>query len=276
MCVIIYKPAGVELPSDDILDACWAKNPDGGGMMFAKNGGIVVLKGYMNRDIFKTAIHNAYRQNTAMVIHFRIGTNGANNAHNTHPWVVSKHHAICHNGIISWLAGDKNVSDSKLFADVMSAIQPERMYDDLVLKMLDQSIGYNKVVIMDSKGDVRILNEKSGSWIDGCWYSNTHHIVPKFNQQAIFTSDGCYPLSSCFSRESNEPIVDDPVPDDMFIKKVQFNRATGQVEFMTKSNEWFTQPLLEFVEQLDSYDFEPHLRVSIQHKLAQWLMVMPT
>ena len=39
MCVAIYKPAGVECPSIDILKACWDSNPDGRGFYIAQYDG---------------------------------------------------------------------------------------------------------------------------------------------------------------------------------------------------------------------------------------------
>lgn len=38
MCIIAAKPAGVEMPSDEILRTMWNNNNDGACFMWAANG----------------------------------------------------------------------------------------------------------------------------------------------------------------------------------------------------------------------------------------------
>ena len=42
MCIIVYKPAGKRLPSENILKNCFINNPDGAGIMIKTEKGIQI------------------------------------------------------------------------------------------------------------------------------------------------------------------------------------------------------------------------------------------
>ena len=52
MCILVIKPKGKEMPSKKILRNCWENNPDGAGMMYVKDGHVVIDKGYMEFSDF--------------------------------------------------------------------------------------------------------------------------------------------------------------------------------------------------------------------------------
>ena len=47
MCIIAAKPAGVAMPSPEQIEVMWHNNPDGGGIMYVKDGSVYIDKGYM-------------------------------------------------------------------------------------------------------------------------------------------------------------------------------------------------------------------------------------
>ena len=53
MCIIVYKPTGIESPSWATLHQCFDYNSDGAGFMYAENGKVYIQKGYMTWNSFK-------------------------------------------------------------------------------------------------------------------------------------------------------------------------------------------------------------------------------
>ena len=47
MCIIAAKPAGVKMPDHETLENMWYGNPDGAGLMYAKDGKVIIRKGFM-------------------------------------------------------------------------------------------------------------------------------------------------------------------------------------------------------------------------------------
>ena len=37
MCIIAAKPAGIKMPTEEQLEIMWFHNPDGSGIMYAKD-----------------------------------------------------------------------------------------------------------------------------------------------------------------------------------------------------------------------------------------------
>ena len=118
MCVIIAKDKRDRLPTIQEMQQCFSYNSDGAGFMYTDKGKVVIDKGYMTWKTFikhYTELVAKYDnfKDKSLVIHFRIGTGGGNNVHNTHGYPLTnkisemqKTHTTCdvgimHNGIIS-------------------------------------------------------------------------------------------------------------------------------------------------------------------------------
>lgn len=87
MCVIVYKPKGVEFKTKDII-RCFRANPHGAGLMYWSEYGLHVDKGFMN---VKSLIeHVKMLGDINLAVHFRYATHGLKNQHQTHPFVVSR------------------------------------------------------------------------------------------------------------------------------------------------------------------------------------------
>jgi len=112
MCVAIFKPANVPIPSRDTLETCWFSNPDGGGYCYAKDRIVRGRKGYMRFDPFYKAIQLIPKEVSA-ILHMRIATHGEITADATHPFPITSslqgltalvwtaQFGVAHNGIIS-------------------------------------------------------------------------------------------------------------------------------------------------------------------------------
>jgi hypothetical protein len=130
MCVIVFKPAGAECPTMDVLESCWTANPDGAGIAVSEKSSVFMRKGFMKFSElanFCTENKVAGRVGQAIMFHFRIGTHGLKDAGNTHPFPISAdpatlrqltgRHAevVAHNGVFSNVVTLPEVSDTGQF-----------------------------------------------------------------------------------------------------------------------------------------------------------------
>ena len=128
MCVIAAKPKGIDMMSDEYIQNMWDNNDDGAGFMYADGKDVHISKGYMKFADFKQALKDLGEKvdlkNTALVLHFRIGTAGGNIPANTHPFPITDNVqllqklnvktklGIAHNGIINIKTHATNISDT--------------------------------------------------------------------------------------------------------------------------------------------------------------------
>jgi len=189
MCIIIAKPKNVQLPKREILENCWNNNPDGAGIMYPKNGKIVIDKGYMKKNEFFSHIQKLEKKinftSVPVILHFRIKTAGKIDPTNCHPFPLSssllemkkiKHITdvgIAHNGIISFCGSSKKHSDTMtfikeylypLFQDVPDILENN------VIKTLIEEATNSKFAIMTSKKVYLLGNFQKK---DGVFYSNS-------------------------------------------------------------------------------------------------------
>lgn len=130
MCVIVFKPAGAECPTMDVLESCWTTNPDGAGMAVSEKNSVFMRKGFMKFSELADFCKNnkvSSRTGQAIMFHFRIGTHGLKDAGNTHPFPISadpvmlrqltgRHDCVvAHNGIFSNTVTLPKVSDTGQF-----------------------------------------------------------------------------------------------------------------------------------------------------------------
>lgn len=184
MCIAIYKPEGFILTPDTIKES-WASNRDGAGFMYHENEQLFVVKGLMTLAEFEEAYEP--HKTKDCVLHFRIKTHGATDQTNTHPFNIDENLGVVHNGIISAVdtSTDTTKSDTWHFAQnhlYEFRMDNKKFFLNPVYKaMIENYIGYSKLIFMDNMGNVEIMNENKGVWDSGCWFSNTSYrpYVPK-------------------------------------------------------------------------------------------------
>jgi len=180
MCIILYKPDKVDKSTitRETLYNCWTSNKDGAGIMFSYQNKIVVWKGLMTFEKFMQA-WSMVPAHAVTVAHFRIGTHGGKTEGNTHPfWIEQGELATVHNGILSIKAREADgLSDTATFVEDVLKKLPEGWMDNAAtLHLIDGYIGgYNKLVFLNRRGRVLILNEQAGVWDMGCWFSNSSY-----------------------------------------------------------------------------------------------------
>lgn len=192
MCVIAIKPKGVDMPSETWIENMWWANHDGAGFMYATGKKVIINKGYMELNDFNKAIAELGAErnlkDTALIMHFRIGTAGGNIPANTHPFPISDsipvlqkltcatQLGIVHNGIIPVTPRQKDISDTMEY--IASTLAPLYRYDNEFYrsKELLQMIGNqtaSKLAFMNPKGEIFTV----GSFIEdkGLLFSNASY-----------------------------------------------------------------------------------------------------
>lgn len=181
MCVAIYKPKRVNLPSLEILKQCWDANPDGAGFALLTGGerAIEIHKGYMTWKQF-VAAYEKYRLaefSGDLLLHFRIATHGGVSPGNTHPFSLTKdvkllkhpnvrtNYALVHNGMLP-IEPEGDISDTMEFCRRLAPL-----YRDIpaVFNLIQGMAGNNKIAVM-TREKVHLF----GAWEirDGVYFSN--------------------------------------------------------------------------------------------------------
>lgn len=176
MCVIVVKPADVSLTKREIKK-CWKDNPHGGGFMYTAHGKLQVVKGFFTFRTFYSAFRCAERSfpMSTFVLHMRIATSGKLDEPNCHPFYVNRNIAVAHNGIFSdWTDHTSEFSDTFWFThNILAKLPEDFFYNQAMIDLLEDYCGFSsKLVLLNSDGDVQIVNETLGVWHKGRWFSN--------------------------------------------------------------------------------------------------------
>ena len=192
MCVICIKKKGVRLPLFKEVKAMWERNPHGAGFMYARDGKLTISKGYMTLRSLIEGLDDAHiSEDEALVIHFRISTQGGINPEMCHPFPVSKQYAdmckldaspeiaIAHNGIIQRCSEPfAKYSDTALFVTryVSELIRkPSDIGKYALLEAISALAPNNKFALMDKYGNVQTVGDFEE--VDGLLYSNLYHVA---------------------------------------------------------------------------------------------------
>ena len=210
MCVIMYKPAGVEMPCADTIRACFEANPHGAGYMLPKRGKVAVSKGFMDLPSLMAALASeGDLTDVPVVVHFRITTQGGVQPSLCHPFPVCDSYAkmrllgcecdvaVAHNGVIAHCSNprctDRNDTMEwvKRFADPVVNGDPNWFRSKKRVRLLsERSVsGGSRFAVMSRNGFVQLI----GDWrrhSDGCMYSNTYWL----GRQACRTAGGAFSL----------------------------------------------------------------------------------
>lgn len=183
MCILIYKPADVELPEVMITNSASA-NPHGWGYASIVDGAIRTAKGlsfYKDRFEDGRSPMEVIRSLTPYesIVHFRITSRGATSLENTHPiWTGNGQIYMAHNGTINgWGDGyGEGRSDTfELAQAVGESLPPEFPVPEEhgVWKIVRKILGLSNKVALISPAGVRIFGREQGvEHDDGIWTSN--------------------------------------------------------------------------------------------------------
>lgn len=186
MCIIAVIPKMINI-KESVLENCFDANPDGAGIMYQREGKVMIDKGFMTWRSFIKA-WNKIPNDVDRVIHFRIATSGKVEGGNCHPFPVSRDFnamrktkqyarmAVAHNGILSEYAPKEgmkcNYSDTmnfiKLVIDPLRSVINKPEIQEFIGKATS-----NKFAIM-TPTDTYIIGDFNES--EGCFFSNYSYI----------------------------------------------------------------------------------------------------
>lgn len=224
MCVICYKPMGVQFPSKTKIKTMFKNNPNGAGFMYSDGKNVYIKKGFMtlgefNAELNKVKAHIEY----PFVLHFRITTNGGTSKGLTHPFPLSAdvkeltavkattNVGIAHNGIIPMTDyAQKGVSDTAEFIRryMTKLIRSETDIDGDILDIIEECIN-SKMAILTASSDVHLIGKfvQDGN---GVYYSNTSYQKKKQKTATTATKLYQYPTNDTYDYWSAYPTY---VPD---------------------------------------------------------------
>lgn len=184
MCIIVYKPKGVNIEVST-LKRCFETNSDGCGLMYNDGNKVCVHKGFFSWGAFKHWYKRFSKKHDIktldIVYHFRISTSGSDPLANCHPFICHDKHgldnqikyrcdmALVHNGVLhDFTDYQSDMNDTRHFInDIINNLNHEQVMRDFPL---DKIIAGNKLAIMD-KGNIRLVGEFIEE--NGIYYSNT-------------------------------------------------------------------------------------------------------
>ena len=172
MCIIAVSKKGVKQPTLEQLKNMFTRNPDGAGYMFAKDGKVIIHKGFMDFNTFsRSVLGEHFTEADPVVYHFRISTQAGVTPWMTHPFPLTFDREVCehldvscsigiaHNGIIRMTSDYKETrfSDTVIFiTDYMTKLirKREDLTDPAVNEMID-TLTNSKWALMDGvTGDI--------------------------------------------------------------------------------------------------------------------------
>lgn len=199
MCVIAAKPAGVKMPTREQMEVMWFNNPDGAGIMYAKDGKVHIDKGYMKPSAFLAHVEALQRKvnldEIPVVLHFRIASAGGIKPENCHPFpltsseqMIRRLHCvsdvgIAHNGTIHGY-GNSLLSDTMQYIMLqiypLSCAVPYFYRNRAALETIVNSTKGSWMVLLSCEGDLITIGDFFPEQ-DGIFYSNkTFHHRPCF------------------------------------------------------------------------------------------------
>ena len=179
MCVILGKLSEQEKPSENLLRACWASNPHGGGLMWKTDNDspVQVHKGLMNISEF-LKIANTIPDTAEAWYHTRIVSRGSICQEQCHPFYLPNGAWYMHNGtfrIEPW----QGMSDTQTVAEYLI-----EKTDENAISVIDALCreSYSKAVVM-MPGEDTVL---CGKWQEYNGYKVSNlYFAPSIQREKV-------------------------------------------------------------------------------------------
>lgn len=174
MCVIIYKPAGVELPATDIMEKAHKANPHGCGLVSPS----VKYKGMQFTTFMKR--YSQCKKEEPLLIHFRLATHGSIRRANSHPFYDKGTDTyFMHNGVLHEVEthNDRTDSECAFRSMIVPKIKLYGLHDWRFSKFIYGMIGASKFAFMQCDR-VHIFGDFIP--LGRCYYSNIRFMGSPF------------------------------------------------------------------------------------------------
>ncbi len=164
MCLLVANPKNKSIPLD-VFKQATASNPDGFGISFVRKGRVVIQK---FAELAPQAQFDLVSKiGNVSLLHWRFATSGAVCSKLAHPFRLSEHMSMAHNGVLplSFTIAD-GLSDTATLVAQLS-----RNPAAAVAELRKHDFKGNKFAVLTTK-KVHIVGEEQGTWEDDVWYSN--------------------------------------------------------------------------------------------------------
>lgn len=184
MCILIHNT-----PKSNITEAMFRdfiiRNGDGFGAAYSDGKKVHTIKLLDPTAKELAHVYNQYLKGKDAIIHLRMRTHGDIDFENCHPYTVSDHLVMAHNGVLSTgNAWDTSKSDTWHLIDrylrPMLDKSPDLLFEPAFQRMLGGFIGStNRLGFVDAKRGVVVINRHSGITHKDTWFSNTYAWSPE-------------------------------------------------------------------------------------------------
>ncbi|NKF21684.1 class II glutamine amidotransferase [Solimonas marina] len=178
MCLIIHKPAGVEI-AEELLAAAAAHNPDGWGLMGFDRNGRTRIERRRVVDVAELIDVEHSLRDSEYVLHLRRQTRGGSGIDNVHPFKVIDGVWLMHNGTLNLRTRVPGKSDTWHFVtDVLRPLAQRHaglLSDYTFVQLIELGLrAEHKLALLDQRLQrIVIVNRGHGVDVDGLWLSNT-------------------------------------------------------------------------------------------------------
>lgn len=247
MCIIAIKPKGKEMFDHDMIRTMFDNNNDGAGFVYPVDGKLEIHKGYMKVSKLLKALDARELLHVPVILHFRIGTHGANSPGNTHPFPVTSvikelkktqcttDLAMVHNGIISSIDPRKGISDTMEFiATVVAplrALSPSFYLREEGKLMLDTLSG-SKLAFMDTAGKVSTVGdfvEHDGYLFSNGTYKQSVYVGKGYSSTHTYNYNDALDMYETFpGRAARKDVWLMPLPENAIVIDDALTEWSGQ------------------------------------------------
>lgn len=228
MCLLTFMQPDSDIPYKHAKEAA-KNNPHGFGFAIHTGDSVLIDKDMDFEKLWaRWTLVRATNRGPALM-HFRIATHGTQDINNCHPFVIGDNpkNVLAHNGILPLTMPINSIdSDTKIFAETILPYCGISSLDDTTFfeKLEEWALG-SKLVILSADAENKylwyIINEPSGTWSEGVWYSNTSHkpytytyqstysspYAQKYNTKSVWTDDSFYDEEDRYYKENNTQLA---------------------------------------------------------------------
>ena len=207
MCLLTYFPAGVQ-PDCELLHNGTITNQDGHGFAIVARRRLIVRHG-MNAADMIDGFAKLRRQHPSgpALFHSRFGTGGKYNQRNCHPFRFGgdRRTVVAHNGVsLNKAIVPDHRCDTRIAAEEILPARFGHLGSAANRAKLAKWVGpWNKLVILTVNPAYRsnafLINESSGEWDNGIWYSNDGYLPMARYHVGRQSSDGLNDCEFCGS-----------------------------------------------------------------------------
>ena len=196
MCIAIYAEPGQQLTEEELRRG-WSANPDGGGFAYFRPDGSIATYRSMQLEPFLRAYDMAsskYR-NSEFAVHMRIATSGVVAKRNVHPFRQDRFTVWIHNGVLPTAPEGKRSDTAVFVEDYLPELGECWMDSPKLFDLVSEYCSGSKLVGLTgnpkAKSRAYIVNESSGFWSSGVWYSNRscEPVARRDWQSALFPTE---------------------------------------------------------------------------------------